>query len=92
MATSGATATDAAAGGARDRNVIYEGDTVICQTSDGRMFFQAVKKDECVGALCALFLSLSGLSELTRSVHPPRTIRVGKKLTSLGPVIGSHYG
>ena len=26
--------------------VIYEGDTVICQTSDGRMFFQAVTKDE----------------------------------------------
>lgn len=28
--------------------VIYEGDTVICQTSDGRMFFQAVTKDEYV--------------------------------------------
>lgn len=38
----------AAANGAapRERNVIYEGDTVICQTSDGRMFFQAAKKDE----------------------------------------------
>lgn len=32
----------------REPNVIYEGDTVICQTSDGRMFFQIVKKDECV--------------------------------------------
>ncbi|CAI5722555.1 unnamed protein product [Hyaloperonospora brassicae] len=46
--------------------VIYEGDTVICQTSDGRMFFQAVAKDE--------------------------SIRVGKKVSSLKPVIGSFYG
>ncbi|KAL4155465.1 hypothetical protein PRNP1_007575 [Phytophthora ramorum] len=46
--------------------VIYEGDTVICQTSDGRMFFQAVTKDE--------------------------SIRVGKKVASLNPVIGSFYG
>ncbi|KAI9912620.1 hypothetical protein PsorP6_006202 [Peronosclerospora sorghi] len=46
--------------------VIYEGDTVICQTSDGRMFFQEVSKGE--------------------------TIRVGKKLTCLTPVIGSSYG
>ncbi|KAF1787833.1 tRNA (adenine(58)-N(1))-methyltransferase non-catalytic subunit TRM6 [Phytophthora cactorum] len=46
--------------------VIYEGDTVICQTSDGRMFFQAVDKDE--------------------------SIRVGKKVASLKPVIGSFYG
>ncbi|KAL4171284.1 hypothetical protein KRP22_009380 [Phytophthora ramorum] len=46
--------------------VIYEGDTVICQTSDGRMFFQAVTKDE--------------------------SIRVGKKVASLKPVIGSFYG
>ncbi|KUF79221.1 bZIP transcription factor 1 [Phytophthora nicotianae] len=28
--------------------VIYEGDTVICQTSDGRMFFQAVAKDDAI--------------------------------------------
>ncbi|ETK71349.1 hypothetical protein F441_21883 [Phytophthora nicotianae CJ01A1] len=46
--------------------VIYEGDTVICQTSDGRMFFQAVAKDE--------------------------SIRVGKKVANLKPVIGSFYG
>ncbi|CAI5727971.1 unnamed protein product [Peronospora destructor] len=46
--------------------VIYEGDTVICQTSDGRMFFQAVTKDE--------------------------SIRVGKKVANLKPVIGSFYG
>lgn len=39
-------ATDAAMEAPRERNVIYEGDTVICQTSDGRMFFQAAKKDE----------------------------------------------
>ncbi|RMX66281.1 hypothetical protein DD238_003110 [Peronospora effusa] len=46
--------------------VIYEGDTVICQTSDGRMFFQAVTKNE--------------------------SIRVGKKVANLKPVIGSFYG
>jgi hypothetical protein len=45
MATA-AEATDAAMEAPRERNVIYEGDTVICQTSDGRMFFQAAKKDE----------------------------------------------
>ncbi|KAF1336116.1 tRNA methyltransferase, partial [Globisporangium splendens] len=50
----------------RDPNVIYEGDAVICQTSDGRQFFEVVNKDQ--------------------------TIRVGKKLTPLRPVIGSHYG
>ncbi|GMF15076.1 unnamed protein product [Phytophthora lilii] len=36
----------AAPTGPRLPYVIYEGDTVICQTSDGRMFFQAVTKDE----------------------------------------------
>lgn len=36
---------------ARAPNVIYEGDTVICQTSDGRMFFQEMKKDQCVPLL-----------------------------------------
>ncbi|CAH0476090.1 unnamed protein product [Peronospora belbahrii] len=46
--------------------IIYEGDTVICQTSDGRMFFQTVNKDE--------------------------SIRVGKKVSGLKPVIGSYYG
>jgi hypothetical protein len=33
--------------------VIYEGDTVICQTSDGRMFFQGITKDECVNEKCS---------------------------------------
>lgn len=37
---------------AMEATVIHEGDTVICQTSDGRMFFQAAKKDECVGCDC----------------------------------------
>lgn len=32
----------------REPNVIYEGDTVICQTSDGRMFFQDMRKDQYV--------------------------------------------
>ncbi|GLD96833.1 hypothetical protein PINS_up005516 [Pythium insidiosum] len=50
----------------RQPNRIYEGDTVICETSDGRIFFQEVK------ANC--------------------TIRVGKKLTPLKPVIGAFYG
>ncbi|TMW64569.1 hypothetical protein Poli38472_011449 [Pythium oligandrum] len=50
----------------RETNVIYEGDTVICETSDGRIFFQVVKKND--------------------------TIRVGKKLTPLKPVIGATYG
>ncbi|CEG46927.1 trna (adenine-n-)-methyltransferase non-catalytic subunit [Plasmopara halstedii] len=47
-------------------HIIYEGDTVICQTSDGRMFFQAITKNE--------------------------SIRVGKKVASLKPVVGSFYG
>ncbi|KAJ0402965.1 hypothetical protein P43SY_009222 [Pythium insidiosum] len=51
---------------ARQPNRIYEGDTVICETSDGRIFFQEVK-GSC-------------------------TIRVGKKLTPLKPVIGAFYG
>ncbi|KAJ8533434.1 hypothetical protein ON010_g13820 [Phytophthora cinnamomi] len=40
--------TDADATAPRLPYVIYEGDTVICQTSDGRMFFQAVTKDDAI--------------------------------------------
>lgn len=44
----------------REPNVIYEGDTVICQTSDGRMFFQDMKKDLHVCAcLCRFALTAS---------------------------------
>ncbi|DBA03000.1 TPA: hypothetical protein N0F65_003188 [Lagenidium giganteum] len=32
----------------RNPNVIHEGDTVICQTSDDRMFFQPMNKDETI--------------------------------------------
>jgi hypothetical protein len=32
----------------RQENVIYEGDTVICETSDGRLFFQDIKANKCV--------------------------------------------
>lgn len=44
----GAVPVPAGAVASRLPNVIYEGDTVICQTSDGRMFFQEMKKDQCV--------------------------------------------
>lgn len=45
---------------AREPNVIYEGDTVICQTSDGRMFFQDMRKDQYVvmGAVDKLVIML----------------------------------
>nr|CCA25085.1 tRNA (adenineN(1))methyltransferase noncatalytic subunit trm6 putative [Albugo laibachii Nc14] len=32
----------------REANIIHDGDTVICEASDGRMFFQLVAAKECI--------------------------------------------
>lgn len=70
MATTATTAT-AAAAAAREPNVIYEGDTVICQTSDGRMFFQDMRKDQYVAQVTKLLVimrsSLGGVVCVGRS-------------------------
>lgn len=52
VAVKDATAAEIAA--PREPNVIYEGDAVICQTSDGRQFFEVVKKDQYVQSFCGV--------------------------------------